>query len=120
MNTTSLQVIESTKSEKFQRVYDDKQKQKQEFQYLTECEDRKTEDDRSLSEDESIEEYKKETTSRMDIFWHFLRKFPSVVSVFETKKVKWSKFNKEKLRRGPIIFFFFASYSLNIMKISPY
>ncbi|XP_023223126.1 uncharacterized protein LOC111624503 [Centruroides sculpturatus] len=32
MNTASLQVIQSTKSEKFETVYDDKQKQKQEFQ----------------------------------------------------------------------------------------
>ncbi|XP_023225066.1 uncharacterized protein LOC111626022 [Centruroides sculpturatus] len=78
-NTTSLQVIQCTKSEEGVKVYDDKQKQKQEFHHLTECEDSKNENDESLSEDETIEEYEKETTSCMDIFWHFLRKFPSVV-----------------------------------------
>ncbi|XP_023235475.1 uncharacterized protein LOC111634865 [Centruroides sculpturatus] len=77
-NTTSLQVIQCTKSEG-EKVYDDKQKQKQKFHYLTGCEDSKNEDDRSLSKDETIEEYEKETTSCMDIFWHFLRKFTSVV-----------------------------------------
>ncbi|XP_023211500.1 uncharacterized protein LOC111614357, partial [Centruroides sculpturatus] len=80
MNTTSLQVIQSTKSEESEKVYDDKQKQKQEFQDVTECEDSKNENDRSLSDTETIEEYeRKKTTNCMDIFWYFLRKFPSVV-----------------------------------------
>ncbi|XP_067141886.1 uncharacterized protein [Centruroides vittatus] len=78
-NSTSLQVIQSTKSEESKKGYDNEQKEKQELQDLTECENSKNEDDRFLSKDETIEEYERETTNCMDIFWHFLRKFPSVL-----------------------------------------
>ncbi|XP_067121051.1 uncharacterized protein [Centruroides vittatus] len=79
-NSTSIQVIQSMKSEESEKVYDDEQKQKQEIQDLTEYENSKNEDDRSLFRNETIEEYKnEETTNCMDIFWHILRKFPSVV-----------------------------------------
>ncbi|XP_067141891.1 DNA polymerase epsilon subunit 2-like [Centruroides vittatus] len=68
-NLTSLQVIQSMKSDESEKVYDDEQKQKEEFQDITECENSKNEDDRSLSKHETIEEYKnEETTNCMDIF----------------------------------------------------